>query len=521
MGRRRTFDGLTAVARSLRAAAVPILVGLILVAVATIALELIGQFFRLTFISLVYLIPVIIAATRWGVVPALFTATAATATADFFFYEPLYSFWISDPQQVVDLILFFIVAAVTGELAARLRKEVDNSRRRETEVRELYAFSRRLAGCHTTSALYSAIQDFISIHLGRPAALMGAASTPNDHSLPGVAIPQTVSYQADALLAAGEFVSRLVTDNASRDVWLVKPLSPDVNEYGVIVVNLGSNSHNNVEASRWQIELLLSEVTETLNRLNISKSIRETKLRTEAELLKDVLVGSVSHELRTPLASILGSASVLSTIPEIQRNDNLAALAQGMHDEAERLSGHLQKLLHAARISPEGVRPKLSWTDPTDIVNAAIAQRSQQLSSHCLDVEVSHDVPLIRVDTLLIEQALGELLENAAKYSPMGSIIKVTARPSDDHVVLSVSDCGAGLTPPEKSQLFNRSFRGDRHLKAIAGSGLGLWIANAFVVANGGTLYAVSQGEGFGTTVSIQFPAGCDADGALSEHAHH
>jgi two-component system sensor histidine kinase KdpD len=224
--------------------------------------------------------------------------------------------------------------------------------------------------------------------------------------------------------------------------------------------------------------------------------------------------------LRTPLASILGSASVLSTIPEIQGNDNLAALAQGMHEEAERLSGHLQKLLHAARISPEGVRPKLSWTDPTDIVNAAIAQRSQQLSSHCLDVEVSHDVPLIRVDTLLIEQALGELLENAAKYSPMGSIIKVAARPSDDHVVLSVSDHGAGLTPPEKSRLFNRSFRGDRHLKAIAGSGLGLWIANAFVVANGGTLYAVSQGEGFGTTVSIQFPAGCDADGALSEHAH-
>src|SRR5258708_34933629 len=175
----------------------------------------------------------------------------------------------------------------------------------------------------------------------------------------------------------------------------------------------------------------------------------------------------------------------------MQRNDNVAALGHGMHDEAERLSGRLQKLLHAARISPEGVRPKLSWTDPTDIVNAAIAQRSQQLSSHCLDVEVSHDVPLIRVDTLLIEQALGELLENAAKYSPMGSIIKVTARPSDDHVVLSVSDCGAGRSPREKSQVFNRSFRCDRHRKAIGGSGLGVWIANACVVASGGKIYAV------------------------------
>jgi len=115
---------------------------------------------------------------------------------------------------------------------------------------------------------------------------------------------------------------------------------------------------------------------------------------------------------------------------------------------------------------------------------------------------------------------VGELLENAAKYSPIGSVITVTARPIDDQVVLAVSDHGAGLTASEKSQLFNRSFRGDRHLKSIAGSGLGLWIANAFAVANGGTVNAVSQGEGFGTTVSIHFPAGCEADGALSENVH-
>jgi two-component system sensor histidine kinase KdpD len=519
-GAGRTIAGLMRVSRSLRAVLRPTLIGLILVAVATIGLMLIGQFFRLSFIPLVYLIPVIIAATRWGSVPALFTATAAAATADFFFYEPFYSFWISDSQQVADLILFLIVAAVTGGLAGRLRRAIDNSRRREKEVRELYAFSRRLAGCYTTSALYSAIQHFISTYLGRPVALMGAATAPNDHALPDVVIPQSVSRQADAVLAAGEFVSRWMTDDATKDVWLVRPLAPDVNEYGVIVVNLGSPAHHNIEASAAQIEFMLSDVTETLNRLNISKSIREAKLRTEAELLKDVLIGSVSHELRTPLASILGSASVLATVPEIQRNDNLAALAQGMHDEAKRLSGHLQKLLHAARIGPQGVQPKLSWTDPTDIINAAITQRSQQLGSHRFDVEMAPDLPLIRVDALLIEQALGEVLENAAKYSPIGSVITITARPIDDQVVLAVSDHGAGLTASEKSQLFNRSFRGDRHLKAIAGSGLGLWIANAFAVANGGMINAVSQGEGFGTTVSIHFPAGREADSALSEHVH-
>lgn len=517
---RTTPNWLMTISRSFRAAALPILIGLILVAVATVGLILVEQLFPLPFIPLVYLIPVIIVATRWGMVPALFTAIAAAATADFFFYEPLYSFWISDPQQVAALILFLIVAAVTGELAGRLRNEIDNSRRREKEVGDLYAFSRRLAGCYTTSALYSAIQDFISSHLGRELALMGAPTTLEHRSVAEVAVPQPVSRQVEALLAAGEFVSRLVSDDATHDVWLVRPLSPEVHEYGVVVVNLGSSARNDIEASTRQIEMLLSDVTATLSRLNISKSIREAKLRTDAELLKDVLISSVSHELRTPLASILGSASVLATVPEIQRDDNLAALAQGMHEEAERLSGHLQKLLHAARIGPEGVRPKLGWTDPTDIVNAAIAHRSHQLRSHRVHVQLGPDLPLIYVDTLLIEQALGELLENAAKYSPVGSIIKVTAGPSKDYVVLSVSDDGAGLMPSEKSRLFDRSFRGDRHMKAIAGSGLGLWIASAFVFANGGTLNAVSQGEGSGTTFSIHFPAGCEADEAVSEHAH-
>jgi two-component system, OmpR family, sensor histidine kinase KdpD len=518
MRRRGKMEFWTAMSRSLRAAVFPILISCILVAAATVCLMVARQFFQLSLITLIYLIPVMIAATRWGIVPALTTAIASAATADFFFTEPYYSFWISDPQQVADLLLFLIVAVVTGDLAARLRKEADTSRGREMEVRDLYAFSRRLAACYTTSDLYSAIQDFLSQHLGRQAALIGAATILDEGSLRDIPIPRPVSNQAGEILAAGEFQSQLVVDAATLDVWLVRPLSSDANDYGVIVVNLGRDA-SKIEGSKHRIELILADVTETLNRLNISKTIRSAKLRTEADLLRDVLIGSVSHELRNPLASILGSASLLVDVPEIQRDGNLSALAQATHEEAARLNGHVQKLLHATRITADRARSKHAWVDPTDIVNAAIAQRSHRLKSHRLDVEIALDLPLVEVDAMLIEQAFGELLENAAKYSPAGSTIRITARSEDQRVVLSVSDQGAGLTPSEKSQLFGRSFRGERHLASVVGSGLGLWMAHTFVVASGGTLNAVSQGEGLGTAVSIHLAADCDAVPELADQA--
>jgi K+-sensing histidine kinase KdpD len=160
---------------------------------------------------------------------------------------------------------------------------------------------------------------------------------------------------------------------------------------------------------------------------------------------------------------------------------------------------------HGSRLG--GGQPHREWTDPVDIVNAAIEQKRTQLSRHRLELSLAPDVPLVEVHSALIEQALGQLLENAAKYSPIDSTIKLSARVEQDRVILSVTDNGVGLMPEEKQQLGQRSFRGSRHLAVVPGAGLGLWIANAFVTANGGTLDAESPGPGLGTTVSIRLPA--------------
>jgi two-component system sensor histidine kinase KdpD len=161
-------------------------------------------------------------------------------------------------------------------------------------------------------------------------------------------------------------------------------------------------------------------------------------------------------------------------------------------------------LLDATRISAKGVRPQLAWSDPTDIVNAALKQKERRLATHRLVLDIARDAPLIRVDTVLIEQALGQLLENAAKYSPPGTEIRICSYAVEQSVVLSVTDQGTGLTAGEKEQVGRQPFRG----VTSGGSGLGLWIASTFVAANGGSLHAESLGAGLGTTMSMRLPAG-------------
>jgi K+-sensing histidine kinase KdpD len=181
-------------------------------------------------------------------------------------------------------------------------------------------------------------------------------------------------------------------------------------------------------------------------------------------------------------------------------------LVEGITDEVERLDDFTRNLLNATRVSASDVRPHLECADPRDIVNAAIRRRSRQLTAHNLKITFADDLPFINVDSALVEEACGQLIENAAKYSPSGSTISISTRSEQGRVILSVADEGLGITPDELQQLGRRSFRSGRHQATIPGSGLGFWIASTFVRANDGTIDILSRGQEQGTTASITLP---------------
>lgn len=339
--------------RSLRSSLRVIGTALLLLALLTAAMVTLQNFVDIGTVTIIYLIAVLFAAIRGGVVPAVISAVAAIGAAAFFFYPPIYDFRVHNPIHLIDLVLFIIVAVTTGKLAT---------------------------------------------------------------------------------------------------------------------------------------------------------GVRQAKMREQADALREALIGSVSHELRTPLSTIVGSASVLSQSPDVADNPHLARLVQGLREEAERLNDSIQNLLDATRISNEGIRPKAEWVDPGDVVNAAVERKRRLLAGHKVSVSVADDLPLVQLDPMLVEKALGQLIENAVKYSAPATSIEIRAEPRGGMVRIAVQDHGVGMTNDERERIFERFYRSPRHGSSIAGSGLGLWIAQSLVTACDGHLDSFSAGIGDGATVSIYLP---------------
>ena len=236
------------------------------------------------------------------------------------------------------------------------------------------------------------------------------------------------------------------------------------------------------------------------------RAINEARRRAETEQMREALIGSVSHELRTPLASILGATTVLTSAPAVTADPKLEALAKVVREETERLNTVIQNLLDATRISADALRPRFEWAEVADIVNAALQRHRARLTGHEVKLELAGELPLAYVDQNLIEQALGHVIENAMKYSPPGSPIRICGAVENGMIAVTVADSGAGLTADELGRLGERFFRGDRASAATTGSGLGLWIAKAFLHANGGSLDANSDGADRGSTLILRLP---------------
>jgi two-component system sensor histidine kinase KdpD len=451
--------------------------------------------------SVIYLLPVLLAGWHLGLVPALVAAVAGVLWSGYFFFSPFYSYYLSRPNEILNLVLFMVVAVVTSHLANSMKRQTEIARKREFEMSDLYTFSRRLSAAQSAEEIYTAIEYHLANIVHRNVVLFGPAIRGRADQR---AVPERVRAEI-AEVQRGASLGTTVTEE-SGEVWLVRRVSQKSPDVGVIAIDLGSVAPHEVAEVRQRVDDLLADAAATLERLDVARALNDAKMRSETELLREALIGSVSHELRTPLASILGAATVLTQSPAIAKDERLSSLAGVVRDEAERLNNDIQNLLDATRISRAQVRPRQEWIEPQDIVNSALERRRRRLSGHALELRMDTNLPLIYVDPILVEQAFVQIVDNAAKYSPAGSPITVSAKRNGRDVILSVTDKGVGLTPEENKKIGERFFRSDRHAATTSGSGLGLWIAKAFVTANGGTIEAESSGVDRGTTVSMHLP---------------
>ncbi|HET7754459.1 MAG TPA: DUF4118 domain-containing protein [Anaeromyxobacteraceae bacterium] len=234
----------------------------------------------------------------------------------------------------------------------------------------------------------------------------------------------------------------------------------------------------------------------------LAEETRRAALRAQTEELRSSLLSSVSHDLRTPLAAITGAATTLRADPELPA-ETRRELVETVCDEAERLERLLGNLLDMTRLEAGAVEPKRDWVPLVEIVGAALTRLDLQLAGRALTAEIPEDLPLLLADPVLLEQLLTNVLENAARHTPPGSPIELSARVDGERVVVEVADRGPGIPPGAEETIFER-FRKGRH---SAGVGLGLAIARAIAVAHGGTLVAASR-EGGGAVFRFELPGG-------------
>jgi len=235
-------DNVTSSNSILRTEIFPFLMSLVCVALVTALLMLLEQPVAASLVPIAYLVPVIIAATQWGIWPATLASIASMAAADFFFFPPIFSFQVEDPQEVIDLLLFLVVALVSGNLASRLRQETETLRLREKDIHNLYDFSRRLAACFTVSDLISAIENYLSRTLGQQTVFFAARTDGHLEPPKSGSVPKVVLDNVTAMIAPTEASPRSLVDESTRNVWLTRVVSSETAVLGLVAVNIGTGA---------------------------------------------------------------------------------------------------------------------------------------------------------------------------------------------------------------------------------------------------------------------------------------
>jgi two-component system sensor histidine kinase KdpD len=254
------------------------------------------------------------------------------------------------------------------------------------------------------------------------------------------------------------------------------------------------------------LDALMDQAALAIERVHLAEDIDRVKREIETDRLRSALLTSISHDLKTPLSSVLGSASALRDFSARLSEAEKAELLTTIIDESERLNRFIANLLDMTKLESGAVIPNVAMHDLTDIVGSALRRAGKILTQHRVDLDLQANLPMLALDAVLFEQALFNLLDNAAKYAPAGSTITVRSWRDGKEIVLQIMDEGEGIPPDDLPKVFDKFYRARKGDHVRAGTGLGLAISRGFVEALNGTISAVNRTDRSGALLTIRLP---------------
>ena len=469
---------------------------LILVLATSLLAEPAHHFLAPTNLVMIYLLAVVLAATRLGRKPAILTAFLSVLAFDFFFVPPRFTFAVTDTEYFITFAALFTVGVVISTLVSQSRERAEAIREREVQTSSLYYLSRDLAVASDLPGILDAMVRNIEESLGAHIAVL----LPEGERLEVRRASSDLTLgMKESAVADWAFKNRSPagrgTDTLVSSELLYLPMQTSGEVLGILGVKLSDQGDYTSPLSRRLLLAFATQASLAIERVHLGKQAEQAQILEARESLERALLNSISHDLRTPLVSITGALGALrdkgSPLEQESRDDLLDAA----WEDAGRLNRFVGNLLDMTRLESGALKLRLVSCDVQDLLGCALAALEPQLGRRKIEVRVPNGLPLVRMDMVLMTQVVVNLIDNALKYTPRQSGIELEAALADGTLTLAVSDRGPGIPEPDLKRVFDKFYRVPVP-EGAGGTGLGLSICKGIVEAHGGTIRAENRAGG-------------------------
>ena len=489
------------------------------VAVTLLSIPLAAHFDRSNIVA-IFILSVVLVAVRFGRGAAALAAVLSVCSFDFFFVPPRFSFAVSDVQYILTFFIMLAVGLITGQLTAGLRFQARVAGHREERAGSLYEIARDLSGAVQIDQVVRISDESIERTFRASAALLlpNAAGQLTAMHRRGRSAPLNVDLGIAQWAFDKGQPAGFGTDTLPGSEVLYVPLRAPSRARGVLAVKARNRRLLRIPEQRQLLDTFAALIAIALERVHYVEVAQDAVVRMESERLRNSLLAALSHDLRTPLTVLVGLAESL-TLTKPPLSPAQLETAEAIQDEARRMSTMVSNLLDMARIESGEVKLNLQWQPLEEVVGSALNAAHGMLKQHGVETQIPRDLPLVRIDALLIERVLVNLLENASKYTPPGSRIILAAEVIADRLSVSVSDNGPGLPVGREEAVFQKFTRGERE-SATPGVGLGLAICRAIIESHQGKIVASGR-PGGGARFTFTLPLGNPPPAAEEAEAAH
>ena len=455
-------------------------------------------------LSVIFITAVVFVASKTRMFVAVLSALLFFLAYNFFFINPKFTLQISAHQGVVTVVAFLGAALISSRLASRLKEQVTALKAANSYNSIMQNLGQKLSTAVDLPQVQEIAEKGLSQNLNAEVWIYFPEKTQVKTTLENITDKEKIS--ADWTFKNHQPSGRF-TQTLTENTWWFLPLLASKQCLGVVGLKFPSKKLVLNSEQKQLAEVMVEYIAQAISRTQLTKALEIANVSSETEKLRSALLSSVSHDLRSPLASMIGAADTLSNYRHSMNEKDQDSLLEAIHLEGERLDRYIQNLLDMTRLGHEGLSLKRDWIGVDELVGSAVRRLKRYMPQVLVEIHLPDEVLSLFVHAALIEQAIFNVLENAAKFSPEHKAVSVyVAKLNENEIEIAINDQGQGIPEDERDRIFDMFYTMERGDRGQYGTGLGLTIVKAIIGAHIGKIVASSGKNNQGTCIRMQLP---------------